>query len=109
MYPGKFDLVWATEKELNLTKRMFAKDIGKYSREQIDEALAYLKKLAAEGDKKYLEPNVLVFLQVIGQLNVNKAMYQRSLPPPPMSAEERAERNRKGIEHCQRLKGLFND
>jgi hypothetical protein len=109
MYPAEFSLTWPTEKELNITKRTFAREIGKYSREQIDEALSYMINMAKDGERDYLKPNVLVFLRTIGQLNVNKAMYKIALPSPPETKEQRQERYAKALEHCQRLKGIFDD
>lgn len=109
MYPGEFDLCWPTEKELNITKRTYAKDIGRFTRPQIDEALTFIKTQAAEGVREFMRPNVLAFLQAAGQLNVNKAMYKVALPPPPESKKQRAERYEKGRENCKRLLGLFDD
>jgi hypothetical protein len=107
VYPNKFDLIWPSEKELNLTKRAYAKEIGKFTREQIDEAMRYMTKLASEGEKEYLEPNVMIFLSCAGELNTNKKMYQTFLPAPVETKEEHEKRRELALEKCKALKGIF--
>lgn len=107
VYPNKFDLIWPSEKELNLTKRAYAKEIGNFTREQIDEAIRYMTKLASEGEKEYLEPNVMIFLRCAGELNTNKKMYQTFLPAPVESKEDREKRRELALEKCKALKGIF--
>lgn len=108
MYPAEFSLLWPTEKELAITKRTYAREIGKYTRAQIDEALGYIVKMATEGEKEYLRPSVLVFLRVIGQLNTNRAMYRVALPAPAETKVERQQRRQVGMEKCGELLKIFD-
>lgn len=93
---------------MNLTKRAFAKEIGKYNREQIEEAVSYMTKQAIDGVKECMEPNVMVFLKCAGQLNTNRKMYQEFLPAPQETDEEREQRRQLGIVKCSELKNLFD-
>jgi hypothetical protein len=107
VYPNKFDLIWPSEKEVNLTKRVYAKEIGKFTRDQIDEAVKYMAKLAMEGERECMEPNIMVFLRYAGELNTNKKMYQEFLPAPQESKEDREKRRQLALEKCKALKGIF--
>lgn len=109
MYPSKFYLIWPTEKELNLTKREFARDLGRYTRQQIDEAMAHIKNRMQEGDRGFAEPNVLKALQVLGELNTNKAMYQKFLPAPPEAPEDRTKRYKVGQKRCKSLLDFLDE
>lgn len=107
LYPGKFDLIWPSENEIRLTKRAFAKDIGKYTRQQIEEAVSYMASQAVEGVRECMEPNVLVFLKYASQLNTNRKMYQEFLPAPKENKEDREARRQLGLKKCSELKSLF--
>lgn len=109
MYPHKFDFIWPSEKELALTKREYARTIGRYTREQIDQALEYCRNMAAKGEKEYLEPNPLITLRVLGDLNTNTAMY-KLLPRATKESPEAIEERRKAAEvGCKKLMSMFDE
>lgn len=108
MYPGKFDFIWPSEKEVALSKREFAKAVGRYSREQLDAALDLQRKLAIKGaDRDYMEPNPIVTLRLLAQLNDQPKARKMLEIPPPDTAEILEGRRQGAMRVCENLRGLL--
>jgi len=98
---GKFNQQWPTEKDLQLSRREYAREIGRYSKEEIDLALDNAKKQKANGNSDYDWPDINKILSGCNR-NLN-ASHKAFLPPPKETKEERQER----IEYSkQKIKGL---
>lgn len=112
LYANAFYLVYPSKKEVVFAKAQYAKDIGKYSREQIDEAMKHLARLAVSPDKEnriYKEPNVLAVLAMMDESVKRDRAHQLFLPVPKESDEEKERRLELGRVEAARLLALFDE
>lgn len=112
LYANTFYLVYPSEKEVKLAKREYARDIGKYSREQIDTAVKHLAKLAVSSDRQnriYREPNIPAILAMMDQTVRTCAAHELFLPEPPETEAEKAARIEIGQRECSKIMGMFDD
>lgn len=120
LYANTFYLVYPSEKEVNLAKREYAKDIGCYTREQIDIGLKALAKLAISrerDDRIYREPNIPAFLALLDEVAKRDRAHKHfeSLYDPTtgmyrledQTAKEK--RYAEGIKHTSALLAMFED
>lgn len=106
LYANAFYLVWPSEKEVNFAKRQYAKEIGRFTREQIDTAMIHLAKLAVSTDREnriYREPNILAVLAMMDETVKRDRSHQLFLPVPPESQEEKQKRIECGIKNTTAL------
>ena len=71
LYANSFYLVYPSEKEVKFAKREYAKEIGRFSRDQIDIGLRYLAKLAISPERDnriYREPNLPAILAMLDEV-----------------------------------------
>lgn len=110
LYSNTFYFVWPSEKELNLTKREYAREIGKFSREQIDIAILHLAKLAVSPEREnriYREPNVIAFLSLLDEVSRGSPAHRLFLPVPIETEEAKAARIEEGKRQSNALLALF--
>ena len=70
LYANAFYLVYPSEKEVNFAKREYAKEIGRFTRDQIDIGMRHLAKLAISterDDRIYREPNLPAILAMLDE------------------------------------------
>jgi len=111
LYAGAFYLVYPSEKEVKFAKREYAKQIGQYSREQIDSALKLLASLAISPEREnkiFREPNIPAILALMEEAVKRDRAHQLFLPVPPESAEEKGKRLELGRIEAARLLSLFD-
>lgn len=112
LYANSFYLVYPSDKEVRLAKREYAKQIGKFSREQVDAAIGLLARLAIspERDNKiYREPNIPVILALMEEAVKCDRAHQLFLPEPPESKEEKEARLELGRKEAARLLAMFEE
>ena len=107
-WPSEFALIWPTEKELNVTKRAFAKRIGKYTQFQINEAVEYLVNQATKGDADFARPDPKRFLEVAQQLNHRVPAHSVFLPSPKETEEVRQKRLKKSRLKLSAIREILN-
>lgn len=112
LYANAFYLVYPSKKEVSFAKAQYAKDIGKYSREQIDEAMKHLARLAISPDREnriYKEPNVPAILAMMEEAVKRDRAHQLFLPKPPESKDEKEKRLEIGRIEAERLLAMFDE
>ncbi len=111
LYAGAFYLVYPSLKEADFAKREYAKQIGKYSREQIDAALKLLATLAISPEREnkiFREPNIPAILALMEEAVKRDRAHQLFLPVPPESAEDKEKRLELGRAEAARLLAMFD-
>ena len=101
---GKFNQQWPTEADLRLARREYAKEIGRHTKEEIDQALEHAKKQKTNGDPHFEWPDISRILA--GAKRYACAAHREYLPPPPESEEKkqaRLLRAEKGILDLKRI------
>ncbi len=102
---GKFNQQWPTDKDLQLSRREYAKQIGKYSQQEIDEALENAKKQKANGNPDFQWPDINIILSGCNR-NLN-ASHREFLPAPKETKEQRQERIEYGKNQIKKLRDIF--
>ena len=112
LYANSFYLVYPSEKEVKFAKREYAKQIGLYSREQIDTTVKLLATLAISQEREnriFREPNIPAILALMEEAVKRDRAHQLFLPVPPESPEDKEKRLELGRVEAARLLALFND
>ena len=110
LYAGAFYLVYPSLKEADFAKREYAKQIGQYSRGQIDTALKLLASLAISPEREnkiFREPNIPAILALMEEAVKRDRAHQLFLPLPPESAEDKEKRLELGRVEAARLLAMF--
>jgi len=110
LYANDFYLVYPSEKEVKFAKREYAKQIGQYSREQIDTALKLLASLAISHEREnriFRDPNIPAILALMEEAVKRDRAHQLFLPVPPESAEDKEKRLELGRVEAARLLAMF--
>lgn len=110
LYANSFYLVYPSEKEVKFAKREYAKEIGRFTRDQIDTGMRYLAKLAISterDDRIYREPNLPAILAMLGETVTPKRAHKlfEPLALPDKASEEKA--RKAGACELDRLMNLF--
>jgi hypothetical protein len=112
LYAGQFYLVYPSVKEVNFAKREYAKQIGVYSRDQVDTAIKLLASLMVSSERQnkiYREPNLPVILALMEEaLKCNRA-HQKFLPIPQEPEEERIARLQAGMKETAKLLAMLDE
>lgn len=110
LYANTFYLVYPSEKEVNFAKREYAKEIGRFTREQIDVGMRHLAKLAISterDDRIYREPNLPAILAMLDETARPKRAHKlfEPLALPDKVSQEKA----KEVGRCEldRLMTMF--
>jgi hypothetical protein len=112
LYAGAFYLVYPSLKEADFAKREYAKQIGKYSREQIDTALKLLASLAISPEREnriFREPNIPAVLALMEEAVKRDRAHQLFLPVPQESDEDKEKRLELGRKEAERLLAMFDE
>lgn len=110
LYANSFYLVYPSEKEVVLAKREYAKQIGEYSRDQIDIGIRHLARLAISrerDDRIYREPNIPAILAMLYEVAKPNRSHKLFLPVPTESAEDREKRYSEGEKHSAAILAMF--
>lgn len=112
LYAGAFYLVYPSLKEADFAKREYAKQIGKFSRDQIDVALKMLASLAISPEREnkiFREPNIPAILALMDESVKRDRAHQLFLPVPVESPEEKEKRIELGRKEASRLLAMFEE
>ena len=112
LYANSFYLVYPSEKEVKFAKREYAKEIGRFTRDQIDVGMRHLAKLAISterDDRIYREPNLPAILAMLGESVAPKRAHKlfEPLALPDKSAQEKA--RAAGACELDRLMSMFKE
>jgi len=110
LYANNFYLVYPSEKEVKFAKREYAKQIGQYSRDQIDTTLKLLAGLAISHEREnriFRDPNIPAILALMEEAVKRDRAHQLFLPVPPESAEDKEKRLELGRVEAARLLAMF--
>lgn len=103
-------MIWPSEKEINISKREYAKDLGKYTRVQINAALIEYRDRSSDGQKEYFEPDVLRVLQVLHDQNSQKRCHKVFPKSQRIESDEmKSRRKRMALESCSRIMGMLDE
>ena len=111
LYAGTFYLVYPSDKEVKFAKREYAKQIGIYSRDQIDTAIKLLASLMVSSERQnkiYREPNLPVILALMEEAVKRHRAHQKFLPVPQESEEEKNARLQAGRQEAARLLAMLS-
>lgn len=111
LYAGAFYPVYPSLKEADFAKREYAKQIGLYSREQIDTALKLLAALAISPERDnriFREPNIPAILALMEEAVKRDRAHQLFLPVPPESKDDKEKRLELGRQEASRLLAIFD-
>lgn len=112
LYANSFYLVYPSDKEVRMAKREYAKQIGRFSREQVDTAIGLLARLAISHEREnkiYREPNIPVILALMDEAVKRDRSHQLFLPEPPESKDEKQKRIQEGLKHTSALLAMFDE
>jgi len=112
LYAGAFYLVYPSLKEADFAKREYAKQIGKYSREQIDISLKLLASLAISPEREnkiFREPNIPAILALLEEAAKRDRSHKLFLPVPQESNKEKERRLELGRKEASRLLSMFEE
>lgn len=112
LYANSFYLVYPSEKEVKFAKREYAKEIGRFTRDQIDIGMRHLAKLAISterDDRIYREPNLPAILAMMSESVAPKRAHKlfEPLSLPDKSAQEKA--RAAGACELDRLMSMFKE
>lgn len=112
LYANAFYLVYPSKKEVNFAKNQYAKEIGRYTREQIDEVMKQLARLAISPEREnriYREPNVPATLAMMEESVKRNREHNLFLPVPPDPPEYKSKRYEEGLKHTAALLAMLDD
>ena len=112
LYANAFYLVYPSKKEVNFAKNQYAKEIGRYTREQIDEAMKQLARLAISPEREnriYREPNVPATLAMMEEAVKRNRAHNLFLPVPPEPKEYKSRRYEEGLKQTAALLAMLDD
>lgn len=112
LYANNFYLVYPSDKEVKFAKREYAKQIGQYSRDQIDAAIKLLASLIVSQDREnriFRDPNIPAILALMDEAVKRDRAHQLFLPVPPESVKEKEKRLELGRQEAARLMAMFDE
>lgn len=115
IYGGKYLAAYPDEESVRLAKREWAKQIGQYSREDIDRMFDMVKQQQAKGDEEYQWPNIGLILGAASvgwehkRLEAAEKEWQQTRKDLyALEDQVRKERIKKAADvHLAKMKGLF--
>ena len=112
LYANTFYLVYPSRKEVEFAKNQYAKEIGRYSRDQIDEAMKQLARLAISPEREnriYREPNVPATLAMMEEAVKRNRAHNLFLPVPPEPLESKSRRYQEGVKQTSAILAMLDD
>ena len=112
LYANSFYLVYPSDKEVKFAKREYARRLGVFSQDDIDQMLKHLSKLMVSyerDDKIFREPNMPAIMGLLETAFKRDRSHQLFLPVPPESKEEKAARIELGMKNCESILNMFGD
>lgn len=112
LYANAFYLVYPSEKEVNFAKREYAKEIGRFTRNQIDVGMKHLAKLAisTERDNRiYREPNLPAILAMLDESARPKQAHKLFAPLSLPDAVSQEKARKAGACELDRLMSMFKE
>lgn len=112
LYANNFYLVYPSEKEVQFAKRQYARQIGKFNQEQVDNMLKHLASLLISYEREnkiFKEPNLPAILALLESAFKRDRSHRLFLPAPPESDNEKRQRIEKGLQCTQSLLSMFDE
>jgi hypothetical protein len=112
LYAGAFYLAYPSLKEADFAKREYAKQIGQYSRDQVDTVVKLLAGLAISPEREnriFREPNIPAILALMEEAVKRDRSHQLFLPVPPESPEDKEARLELGRKESSRLLAMLGE